>query len=151
MSTRSFIAMELENGKGYRGVYCHSDGYPSWNGRMLHQHYTDPVKLAALLDLGFLSCLGMGLGEKHDFRDRYDKAITTAYGRDRGDKDCEAEHCHSLLQLIQVARDMDAVYLYVFSRAGEWLFTPISWRETTGPLMSLVKELETIGAIEDVS
>lgn len=151
MSTRSFIAMEMENGQGYRAVYCHSDGYPSWNGRVLHQHYSDPAKLTALLDLGFLSCLGTGLGEKHNFRDRYDEAVTTAYGRDRGDKNCEAEQCQNLADLIHVASDMGAVYLYVFSGAGEWLFTPISWHGSTDPLTSLVEELERIGAIENVS
>lgn len=149
MSTRSFIAMETDS--GYRAVYCHSNGYPSWNGRVLHQHYTDPAKLTSLLDLGHLSWLGTGLGERHNFQDRYDEAVTTAYGRDRGDKDCEAEQCPNLADLIQVASDMGAVYLYVFSRAGEWLFTPISWHGSTNPLMSLVKELETIGAIENVS
>lgn len=34
MSTRSIIAEP--HGDGFRGRYCHSDGYPTWNGRVLH-------------------------------------------------------------------------------------------------------------------
>lgn len=33
MSTRSVIA--TQHGDAWRGRYCHSDGYPSWNGRVL--------------------------------------------------------------------------------------------------------------------
>lgn len=35
MSTRSVIA--IPDGDQYKGRYCHSDGYPSWNGRVLHE------------------------------------------------------------------------------------------------------------------
>lgn len=59
MGTRSFIAQKTED--GYRAIYCHWDGYPSWNGRILHTHYSDPAKLTALLNLGDISCLGTGL------------------------------------------------------------------------------------------
>ena len=34
MSTRSIIAEPY--GDGFRGRYCHSDGYPTWNGEQLH-------------------------------------------------------------------------------------------------------------------
>ena len=32
MATRSVIAAPYENECGWAGVYCHHDGYPSWNG-----------------------------------------------------------------------------------------------------------------------
>jgi hypothetical protein len=61
MSTRSIIA--IPNGDGWKGRYCHSDGYPSWNGRILWnaiaKHPDGPEKAIAILE-EFLSDDGMG-------------------------------------------------------------------------------------------
>ena len=64
MATRSTIAMKTDEGK-FRTVYCHWDGYPSYNGAMLNQHYTDPAKIKSLIDLGSISSLNEEVGEKH--------------------------------------------------------------------------------------
>ena len=34
MSTRSFICVEQDDGS-YKGVYCHSDGYLTYNGAII--------------------------------------------------------------------------------------------------------------------
>ena len=44
MSTRSLICEELDNGK-YKTIYCHSDGYLTYNGAMLIEHFNDRKKL----------------------------------------------------------------------------------------------------------
>ena len=49
MSTRSTIAIELADGT-VKQVYCHSDGYLSYNGRILFEHYSDPAKLEELIE-----------------------------------------------------------------------------------------------------
>ena len=55
MSTRSIIAVQY--GDGFRGRYCHSDGYPEHNGRVLF----DEVHAAGLGALSaFLSDDGRG-------------------------------------------------------------------------------------------
>lgn len=55
MSTRSIIA--VQHGDGFRGRYCHSDGYPEHNGRVLF----DEVHAAGLGALSaFLSDEGRG-------------------------------------------------------------------------------------------
>lgn len=66
MATRSRIAIERP-GERYDSIYCHWDGYPSHNGKILLEHYTDPAKVEALLDLGQISILGAEIGEKHFF------------------------------------------------------------------------------------
>lgn len=48
MATRSMIWQKTE--QGYRGVYCHWDGYPEGVGRTLQEHYSDPSKVDALLE-----------------------------------------------------------------------------------------------------
>ena len=38
MGTRSLIGKQLKDGS-ILGVYCHYDGYPEYNGRMLRDKY----------------------------------------------------------------------------------------------------------------
>lgn len=56
MSTRSLIAKENDDGT-FRTVYCHHDGYLTYNGAMLLDHYNTPERIDKLLDLGDLSFL----------------------------------------------------------------------------------------------
>lgn len=66
MATRSFIGMLNDDGT-VTGHYCHSDGYYSWNGRILNEHYRDIAKVKRLIDLGAMSVLAPEIGKKHDF------------------------------------------------------------------------------------
>ena len=89
MSTNSTIAKKNLDGS-ITAIYCHWDGYPSHNGRILLEHYNDEEKINELLSIGNLSCLGDVIGEKVDFDNyRTDEGQTqcVAYGRDRGEKD----------------------------------------------------------------
>lgn len=57
MSTRSLIAKKIGEDK-YLTIYCHSDGYLTYNGALLLDHYnlTDQVdKLLALGDISYLA------------------------------------------------------------------------------------------------
>ena len=54
MSTRSYICIENED-KSISGIYCHSDGYLTYNGAMLLDHYSDREKVKELISLGDLS------------------------------------------------------------------------------------------------
>ena len=82
MSTRSTIGIEEPDGT-IMSIYCHNDGYLSWNGVMLHVHYSEEAKLRELLDLGDISALGKNLAplkaSPTDF-----SASVTAYVRDKG-------------------------------------------------------------------
>lgn len=88
MSTRSVIG-KLQSDGQVKYIYCHSDGRPSWNGKMLVAHYMDPERVDLLLELGSLSSLDAELGSKHDF-DKPPKGQCNVYGRDRGENDAEA-------------------------------------------------------------
>ena len=85
MATRSRIGIKNEDGT-IRYIYCHWDGYPSYVGKILEEHYDTPEKINELLDLGSLSILGEVIGEKTDFdyfNDDSDQCL--AYHRDRGE------------------------------------------------------------------
>ena len=93
MATRSTIAVEFADGT-VQQVYCHWDGYLDHNGRILLEHYSDPLVAEELVGLGSISSLRETVGEKHDFDARYERddaryQWTTAYGRDRGEEDTE--------------------------------------------------------------
>ena len=54
MSTHSYIGVIEEDGT-LKYVYCHSDGYPSYLGRMLLTYYNTPELATGLVNLGDLS------------------------------------------------------------------------------------------------
>jgi hypothetical protein len=96
MATRSNIAYRTVDGR-IVSVYCHWDGYPENNGRILAEHYTDNDKIVELITLGGISSLRPEVGEKHGFSyretDMTDEAFEAAYGnmttfycRDRGEE-----------------------------------------------------------------
>ena len=84
MGTRSFIAKKVNEEK-YIAVYCHWDGYPSHNGKILKEHYSNSNRLDLLLSHGDMSVLGSEIGNMHDFENRDDGNVCTFYGRDRGE------------------------------------------------------------------
>lgn len=117
MATRSRIGMELENGT-VKSIYCHWDGYPSHNGRILLEHYQDAEKVKALIELGDISSLEkeVSTDAPHSFEKPCDE-VTVAYHRDRG------ESFNS-----RTNKDLDCFltsdieeYGYVFTKEGEWV------------------------------
>lgn len=143
MSTRSNIAILYPNGS-VKGIYCHSDGYPSYNGEILLNHYATVEKVEALMDLGHLSVLGLAIGVKHDFDwmnkfplNEWEKMkkdhrynMCRAYGRDRGEKGQKAIKFKSLSDALS---KFDNDYTYVFNvETSSWLYR--HWDGDLSPL-----------------
>jgi hypothetical protein len=59
MATRSAIGI-VHNGK-IHAVYCHWDGYPENNGKLLVQNYSDPSKVLELIKMGDISSLDFSI------------------------------------------------------------------------------------------
>ena len=113
MSTRSTIGIEHNDGT-IESVYCHWDGYPSNNGKILLEHYQDRDKIHALIEEGSLSSLGFEIGEKHDFDARNKENECTFYHRDRGE---EKVHSHAVnLE----AYGCQEEYSYVYRLDNKW-------------------------------
>ena len=129
MATRARIAMRRADGK-VESIYCHWDGYPEapGAGATLFEHYKDPEKVQALMDLGDVSSLGREIGEKHRFAAHnvilpgpgyitdpecpLAKGWCCSYGRDRGESDCgkiitDSLTCEDIEDSIE--------YVYLFS------------------------------------
>ena len=89
MATRSRIAIETRAGK-VRSIYCHWDGYPGNNGKILMEHYTDREKIINLIELGDISSLAPEVNTDlpHTFNSPVE-GVVVAYGRDRKEKDID--------------------------------------------------------------
>jgi hypothetical protein len=121
MATRSRIAIETGDGT-VKSVYCHWDGYPSNNGRILLEHYKDREKLEKLINLGALSSLAPEVdipeGVEHNFENQV-KGICVFYGRDRGETGVEAMTHENPKAFLR--SDVEE-YGYLLTLEGEWLF-----------------------------
>ena len=55
MGTRSRIGIQLQD-ESIVSVYCHYDGYPEFNGKVLRDNYDTVEKVKELIDGGDMSC-----------------------------------------------------------------------------------------------
>ena len=123
LSTRSYICVKQDDGS-YKGVYCHWDGYLTYNGAMLIDHYNSLEKANEILALGDISSLKENLYPDpakgpHSFDyGKQQEGVTIAYGRDRGETGTEAKTVD--LKTLQ-SDDSWIDYIYVFED-GRWKY-----------------------------
>lgn len=125
MGTRSFII--TANPKGdFTGSYCHWDGYPSHNGRILLEHYTTKGKVRKLIQLGDISSLDERINpldpDAHSFN-RKEEGTTVAYHRDRGEPwaSVKPKRFDTVREAITYADEAWCEYVYLFWN-GHWSF-----------------------------
>lgn len=121
MSTRSYIGIELDDGR-ILGSYCHSDGYLTYNGAMLLDHYSDRAKVEKLIFLGDMAtlneCIDPNPDFAHSFEDRQE-GVTVFYGRDRREKGTEPK----IIDLDDInSPDSWIEYCYVYGKDGKWRY-----------------------------
>lgn len=145
MSTRSVIAIQRDKDK-YECIYCHSDGYLTYNGAMLLDNYNERKKVEALIKLGDISCLCEKLepdpSKPHsfDYGNRQDD-VTVAYGRDRGD-----ENVQSRLLSYEEMIDWGMIcYFYIYDLDGKWKYTEYPYKEIKEVEEDLKAEYENMG------
>lgn len=128
MSTRSYIGKKLEDGR-VRCIYCHSDGYPEGVGQILQDYYNSD-NIDGLLDLGDMSFIG----------EDYDSCFF--YGRDRGEKDCEAHMVDSVKEYFDDSRDLGIEYKYLLDTDGKWYCMAVNYASynTIEPLENLLNK-----------
>lgn len=127
MGTRSRIGI-LNDDNTVTSVYCHWDGYPEHNGKILYNYYNTKEKILELLSYGNISSLGENIGTAHDFNKPV-SGICTFYGRDRGENDVlpfisESEKCYY---------DNGEEYNYLY-KDGKW-FINDPWNNVTKELV----------------
>lgn len=134
MGTRSVIG--VMHGDNCKAVYCHWDGYPSHNGRILQEYYNDSAKVNHLISLGDISSLKPSIGEKHPFsifetkmsREEYDSLygdMTTFYGRDRDEPNVQFKTFLNWEEFVRFFDKVGAEYAYIM-RDGVWYMSEYS-------------------------
>lgn len=107
MSTRSAIICHTSS--DYSGIYCHSDGYPSWMGTVLLTAFNSKDKAQELVQLGDISTV------------RHDGSVC-AYHRDHGEE-------LNITRDINPARVAAAIdhdgHIYIFEN-GEWRYIDLT-------------------------
>lgn len=111
MSTRSNIGIKRKNGN-IEVVYCHNDGYLSYNGKMLLDNYQNLDKVNSLINLGDMSYLKEDIGS------------TFFYGRDRKEEDTDKRIYNNLEDYLNKVDSLFIEYIYLFDEVkNKWEYT----------------------------
>lgn len=127
MTTRSLIGMQHGDGS-ITAIYCQCDGYPSYNGKVLRDHYTDGVQVEELMALGEIDVLGQtpaAFTDDAEKRRDIDKngyppsktAAASTYGK--ADTAMQASVYEDRAAYVKGAYDCWAEYAYLFDD-GAW-------------------------------
>lgn len=126
------IGIEEADGR-VLAIYCQYDGYPEHVGAMLFGHYSTEEKLRELLALGDLSTL-------HETQ-----KMCCAYGRDRGERNTEADEFPNADIYLSEARELrGASYAYLW-RNRSWFFSPLYGERGLRPLTAEVAGVSDAG------
>lgn len=141
MGTRSRIGIELKD-NSVVSVYCHYDGYPEHNGKILKNLYTTREQVTNLIDGGSMSSLHTShVWETSAVRDENGSIVEDANGRwvyeptrpeqplyhtERGE---EISVQHTDLKEF-LSGNSGEEYCYLFTRNNTWKCYKIGWGET---------------------
>lgn len=130
MATRSKIAIKKIGGE-IESIYCHWDGYPTHNGKILKEFYKTPDRVKELIELGNISSLGQFIKPHQEMEHTFNNSqpnVTVAYMRDRGEKDQEKQtFSHEGIFLKEcLLSDCEFYYLYD-EELQEWYYRAIPY------------------------
>jgi hypothetical protein len=136
MGTRSNIGI-VNLDKSITAIYCHWDGYPSHNGKILLNRYNDISIVNQLMLLGDLSILREKLypddSKPHTFQTQQED-VCVAYGRERSECDVDCKTFKDIGDFEKLANNTDAEYQYLFED-GKWTYRNVNkdakWKELT--------------------
>lgn len=128
MGTRSFIGIQNED-ESIRYVYCHWDGYPSHNGKILNEHYTDRKKVDKLLDGGDMSVLN------EDITD------VEYYNQMKGqDPDNDAALVDNMVVFLEDIKNSWCEWVYILNKKNMWMVSSDADWTDIKPLNEVLSE-----------
>ena len=121
MATRSRIGLELKDGQ-IVSVYCHWDGYPSFNGRVLRAHYNTEDQVRELIDGGDISALRTNAGWQNETL----PTVGPLYYSTRGE-DCPPRLDNNMGEYLQKGEE----FAYVYTQSEGWLcYDTCEWHDS---------------------
>ena len=145
MATRSTIAKLGKDGI-IKAVYCHSDGYLEYNGKILNEYYKDESKVDELLAHGDISTLDQNIGEKLPFNDYmlfHEKKQCRFYHRDRGE-DLMFNEFESDIEYLEWANEVANGFIYLYAYGAWYVYDSFAVRcygEPTNKFVELEEAL----------
>jgi len=126
MGTRSRIGIELSD-SSILSVYCHYDGYPSFNGKVLREFYNTKEKVTQLINGGNISSLHTNVGWNNETLPETGPQYYTSRGESIEENEPELSKDHG--EYLKMSGDSDEEYSYLFAD-GEWMcYNTRSWDE----------------------
>ena len=117
MGTRSRIGIELAD-DSILSVYCHWDGYPEFNGKVLREFFDTTEKVCNLINGGNMSCLYTNAGWNNETLDYTGPLYYTQRGESIEDNEPQLSKDHGDYLLLSGKSDEE--YSYLFTN-GEWI------------------------------
>ena len=125
MGTRSRIGIQLKD-DSILSVYCHYDGYPSFNGRGLREFYNTKEKVSQLINGGNMSCTWTNAGWNNETLPEMGPLHYTMRGESIEDNAPElSKNKNEYLKLGGEYGDEE--YAYLFTSAGWTCYNTRSW------------------------
>jgi hypothetical protein len=139
MSTRSLIGIENEDGS-VRAIWCATDGYLSWNGRLLLEHYNSAGLAKQIIALGALYHLDQKvIDERLIYQEEYaawqaEGKKWTIHGKPSWDGP----------RVFKSVRELEEEFVYVFRCGMWWVFEGDGWLYMR-PLHEVVADCKRYG------
>ena len=116
MGTRSLIGKQLKDGS-ILGVYCHYDGYPEYNGRMLRDHFDTAAKVDKLIDGGDMSCTWTNAGWNNETLPEMGPLYYTA--RNESIESNAPRYDESIFDFLE--KENNEEYAYIWTVNNKWV------------------------------
>ena len=124
MGTRSRIGIQLSD-DSILSVYCHYDGYPSFNGKVLREFYNTKEKVSRLINGGDMSCTWTNAGWNNETLPEMGPLHYTMRGESIESNAPELSKDHG--EYLKMSANADEEYSYLFAD-GEWIcYNTRSW------------------------
>jgi hypothetical protein len=132
MSTRSRIGIQLSD-ESVLSVYHHSDGYPSWLGRILSTHYNTKELAAELIDGGDMSSCWTDQRWNYDGSSVKVEGYGPQYYVRKSDGDCPPRLDSNKYDYLAEGEE----YAYLYTLNGEWVcYDMHQFEENTMPTVA---------------
>ena len=127
MATRSRIGLQLSD-DSIVSVYCHYDGYPAHNGRILCTHYDTIEKVRELIDGGDMSCARTNAGWNNETLPEVGPLYYSARG-----EDCPPRHDETMTEFFNNGEEFGYIY-----QNGEWFcYDTKTWSDTFAQVIEI--------------
>ena len=116
MGTRSRIGIQLSD-DSILSVYCHWDGYPSFNGKVLREFYNTKEKVTQLINGGNISSLHTNVGWNNETLPETGPQYYTSRGESLEEN--APRYDESIFDFLE--KENNEEYAYIFTVNNKWV------------------------------